>query len=281
MTMRWFISSLANCLFAVCLFGQGQTENVALHPTSLSISPSKALVLDLVGIPHSTGWAIGVIVDDASPRIRLLHKARAGMAPLDGLGANNLEVSTGLVRILNLPDEGRTSVFLNVPTDTELRVVRNGIDIVQARIKQSVLIKDGTLTEKPNHKINDFIKESIADFQPIPLERQEILRLPNGDFMVGLNMLRTHLISASTPKTMAVAPSQGALPYLSLRIRVGVTGKVSDYQLLHGTPSQDLLASIRNWRFRPFILNGRPVAVTAQVAYVLNQTGIVTKAWYD
>jgi protein TonB len=63
-----------------------------------------------------------------------------------------------------------------------------------------------------------------------------------------------------------------------LEARVGVDGKVQEVRVLRGIPllSEAALEAVRQWRYRPLLLNGAPVEfiLTVTIGFDLKQAAI-------
>ncbi len=71
-------------------------------------------------------------------------------------------------------------------------------------------------------------------------------------------------VQPSYPATAREAKVQGAVV---LKVRVGADGVVQNTEVITGAPALGTAAqdAVKQWRFKPFLMNGRPVEVETQV----------------
>lgn len=281
--MRLKSSSVFALVFlALPVFCQNSPEVVALRPSPLALGPQKTMTLRIVGLPATTRWAAAITVEDSPPKIQLLRKEATGMmGRFVEIGSDHLQVESGETRLVSLPSGGTVVAFLSLPAGTDLRVTLDGREVSRLLTKQSVLIRDGVAVEKPGYGLNSFIKDFLVDFKDLPLQRQDVVRVANGEFMTATKGLKSHGISLPLPSGRAAAMDKGALPYLSFQIRIDENGKVASYQPTHGVPTAEMISAMKAWRFRPFTFDSRAVSVIATLSFQLDESGCITESTLD
>ena len=96
-----------------------------------------------------------------------------------------------------------------------------------------------------------------------------------GVVMVGEGVMNSRIIqriSPEYPRVARLARVQGAV---QVSIIVGPDGKVQDVQFISGPAmlaTPEVLKTISEWEYQPYLLNGQPVTVktTATVNFALN-----------
>jgi len=75
------------------------------------------------------------------------------------------------------------------------------------------------------------------------------------------------LVSQGTPEYPALAKQAGIQGTVSLSVIVGKDGKVQDIKVISGHPLlvQAALDAVKNWVYRPTLLNGDPVEVSTTI----------------
>jgi len=95
---------------------------------------------------------------------------------------------------------------------------------------------------------------------------------PAGTF-VPAAVMEAHLVSAPPPDRSRIPASTGAQNIVVMDVNVSPTGQVEDINVLGG--NRDLrpaaISAVRNWRYRPYLLNGAPVEVRTVVRLDFNQ----------
>jgi TonB family protein len=84
---------------------------------------------------------------------------------------------------------------------------------------------------------------------------------------VGGSVQAVNLVSQGTPEYPALAKQAGVQGTVSLSVIVGKDGKVQDIKVISGHPLlvQAALDAVKNWVYRPTLLNGDPVEVSTTI----------------
>jgi TonB family protein len=84
---------------------------------------------------------------------------------------------------------------------------------------------------------------------------------------VGGNMQAANIVKKVTPVYPPEAKAAGIQGTVRLTVTISAEGKVEDVQIASGDPTlaDAAVAAVRQWEYRPTLLNGDPVAVLTQV----------------
>jgi TonB family protein len=87
-----------------------------------------------------------------------------------------------------------------------------------------------------------------------------------------LNQHIVHRVSCIYPPILKAADSFGSIV---LQVQVGVTGKVESIKVVSGPTilQQSAIDCVKQWNFRPFEKNGKPVAASGQVSVIFGWGG--------
>ena len=97
----------------------------------------------------------------------------------------------------------------------------------------------------------------------------------DGPLFVGGRVQTANLISQVPPVYPSEARAAGIEGQVVLNIVIGKDGAVSSVQTMQGNPAlvQAAMDAVRQWKYKPTLLNGQPVQVKTQVmvTFSLNQ----------
>jgi protein TonB len=84
---------------------------------------------------------------------------------------------------------------------------------------------------------------------------------------VGGNVQQANLIRQVKPVYPALAKQARIQGTVELSAIIGKDGKVQDLKLVHGHPLlvQAAIQAVRDWEYRPTLLNGEPVEVATTI----------------
>jgi protein TonB len=80
-------------------------------------------------------------------------------------------------------------------------------------------------------------------------------------------MMEGNLIRRVEPSYPSIAKQARIQGSVLLRATIGKDGRIENLRLLSGHPmlAQAAMEAVRQWRYRPYFLNGEPVEVETQV----------------
>jgi protein TonB len=118
------------------------------------------------------------------------------------------------------------------------------------------------------------IVEGFPDGRPIEIARP-IEPPPPGNMIVRSgSVMEAMLVHRVQPEYPGLAKNIGFSGTVILRARIGTDGEVRDLQLVSGNAllARSALEAVRQWRYRPTMLNGQAVDVETQITvnFVLN-----------
>jgi periplasmic protein TonB len=118
------------------------------------------------------------------------------------------------------------------------------------------------------------IVEGFPDGQPIEIARP-VEPLPSGRLVVRSgSVMEAMLLHRVQPEYPGLAKNIGLCGTVILRARIGTDGEVRDLQLVSGNAllARSALEAVREWHYRPTMLNGQAVEVETQITvnFVLN-----------
>jgi len=167
-------------------------------------------------------------------------------------------------------------VYMSIPQGTEISVQKDGRVIAQAAVDSSLLIQDGRIIPVRVGGRQNLLSRLMLGSQPN--NASDIQRLRTGEYMPGTATLKAHLASWSEPaaaRTLTAANMRVASA--SLELRIDETGTVVDIRARSG--AEDILRvyeqSLRSWKFRPFLVDGKAVAVKALVPFFVASDGYI------
>ena len=118
------------------------------------------------------------------------------------------------------------------------------------------------------------IVEGFPDGQPIEIARPSPPTQPSRAVARDSLVMEAMLVHRVQPEYPGLAKNIGLAGTVILRARIGTDGEVRDLQLVSGNAllARSALEAVREWRYRPTILNGQAVEVETQITvnFVLN-----------
>ena len=118
------------------------------------------------------------------------------------------------------------------------------------------------------------IGEGFPDGQPIEIARPSPPPQPSRAVVRDSRVMEAMLVHRVQPEYPGLAKHIGLAGTVILRARIGTDGEVRDLRLVSGNAllARSALEAVREWRYRPTILNGQAVEVETQITvnFVLN-----------
>jgi TonB family protein len=96
--------------------------------------------------------------------------------------------------------------------------------------------------------------------------------LPGAPVRVGAAVAQQNLISSVTPEYPPLARASRVQAIVRLDATISKEGAVTDLRVVSGHPllNDAALAAVRQWRYRPVLLNGEPVVVVTTIEVPFN-----------
>jgi TonB family protein len=147
---------------------------------------------------------------------------------------------------------------------------------VAARTDASATNKATQTTAPVDTKISPTQTKPVEKRESVPTpegtlfvyeDGKEIFRMPSPSGHNGLPESKSELISRVEPEYPAQARAQHIQGTVTLRVRVATDGSVKEIKVASGDPllAGAAVAAVRQWRFRPYILNGLPREAETEV----------------
>jgi hypothetical protein len=276
-------------------FGQSvSTQRVSWSPPKIGIPvPSAQFSLRLAdlspGVEYIVGFRVGAVKEASlvvgevrfNPKrpIRLISE-------ILNWPAAKIRTEPGSVEISGLSQaQGSVLVFVTVPPSTKLQIYGPSGTIASAEKVASLLVYNGvTLPEevkgghtllsrlsRPNHRGNT--KNTI-----------ELLQVSNGRHIATPKGIASHLMNLRKP-SYPVSAKNLADDDRSVFLRVQIDDDGSVQQIFRVKGNEMLLnaceEAIREWRFRPFLSDGRPVSVEASIFFLFGEDGTISSPVFD
>lgn len=255
--------------------------------THSMVTAGRSATLELSGLEASRAWVVGVeVAKEASVSAGTLQFDPAGSRmPLRALSGiadiENIRVSPGKA-IVDVPS-GKQPIFVHllVPAATEVTIVRDGEQVIRATPEPSLLIENGRLASVAVNGRHSLIMRAVVG-QRSSGQSAIVQTLPTGEHVVGLPLLKSHLLSWAEPDPSLLLRSE-AIPVgkqTALQIEIDAAGRVTSVSARAGGDQVLRVygSVLRNWRFRPFTKDGAPVAVKAFLPFFVASDGIVKHA---
>jgi protein TonB len=156
-------------------------------------------------------------------------------------------------------------------TDVEVKVFQKPID-PNSRLYKAVA--DAMITDFPIYYAsggNDFLGDFVyVDGGFRYLDKRVFLALSNAPPMrvrIGGNVQAAKLVNRVQPVYPAQARQDHVEGTVALHVIIGKDGNVQETSVISGPPAlvQPTLDAVKQWRYQPTLLNGKPVEVDTQV----------------
>jgi protein TonB len=156
--------------------------------------------------------------------------------------------------------------FTHVPSDLEQRIrenlpVREG-DLFPTEARQGLW---AYLTGIDEH-LTMAVFPSVSDGSPVSVF-VDLADAPAQRIRVGGNVQATNLIKKVAPVYPPEAKAARVQGKVSLKVTIAKDGTVQDVELIDGDPmlSPVAIEAVKQWAYKPTLLNGQPVEVVTQV----------------
>ena len=165
-------------------------------------------------------------------------------------------------------------LYVSVPPGVLVTLERNGITIAAGIPNPSLWVFNGSVISG-EAKGRQTLLAMITQGGPSPGETPpDLQQARDGTYFASLAALRKNAISLTEPDSTKL-PSGRRSGVAALEIRIDQTGAVTAVTARPG--AEEIYGvferSIRVWRFRPFLKDGKPVAVKAILPFVIREDG--------
>lgn len=248
----------------LCQMAFSQTSGTVKHNTVLV--PNKILEIDVSGVATSASWTVGAIVDQLTDaKINVVKADIQKTTPLRKMtGFAELPSSATTIRPgyfgVTLPSVTAPSVgvFARVPAGTEVKISINGKLFTSSSLTSSILVQDGAIRHDSLRSFHQFV---LTLMSPEMGEQAEISQA-QGRFYVSVSAARAHLMSFTKPPA-SPAGCCGSQVVVTLDVSINEFGAVTNIVRVAGKTQSvgSIDAIIGSWKFEPFSVAGKPVAV--------------------
>jgi TonB family protein len=156
-------------------------------------------------------------------------------------------------------------------TDVAVKVIEKPVD---ASLRFYKVVADDMVSDFPIYYASggtDFLGDFMyAEGGFRYIDKQVFLALSNAPPMrvsIGGNMMAAKIVSKVQPSYPPDARQDHVEGTVTLRIVIGTDRAIQDVSLISGHPAlvQSALDAVKQWRYQPTLLNGKPVEVLTQV----------------
>lgn len=166
-----------------------------------------------------------------------------------------------LVRTSNAPQSNFVGNVLVVPPSIPHDVLQVDDKGVPPAIG-TIGIEGGTGDRWSSNSVLNSIGNEVARLVPPPPPPPSVARRPVTSHMMEGNLV--HRVQPEYPYPAKMAHIQGSVV---LRAMISKEGTIENLQVVHGHPMlvKAAIDAVRQWRYRPYILNDSPVEVETEV----------------
>lgn len=276
----------------------GWTPRFKLTDHSLSLSPG-ALTIELQNMPTGTDWAVGARVDSgtaATVQIGLIRFSTGSDRSVsiggEDLPASSLVISSGSILLKNLAQYAgdRLFVYIRLPRETAVQINLNGTNVARIRPSPGFMVHDGeTLSGVPRWGLS--VLNLVLDPYTPPVGAESIVsntpkitKLSDNVYVANVEALATHVIQVQAPQPGASKGSAAGTgrpaDVVTAYLLIDEQGKVTSARC--ESPDAAAVAQCRaaaeEWRFKPFLVNGKPVPVHGQWPFLFDGTRLISLA---
>lgn len=289
------ISRLAILLVVWTVFAWAQaptqsfTRSVNWTARQVPIGPLQdgpvTISLDLAS---GTEWVVGVEVDGSKPaevavaEVQFVDPStypKAGIRAISAvidLPLGQLKIAGNLIGVSTSRVSGAVLTHVRLPAAMRVLIVRNGQMVSSAIPSTGLLVHDGVVVPQSTVGIRPLLMQLVAPKRQT--KAADITRLPNGMYIASVGALTKHLVAFKRPAFGKSASCCGVSDPVTLRIRIDEGGRVQEMRRVLGNQTfadvcQD---AVRQWEFRPFTYDGKPVPITTSVMFFVGSDGTVT-----
>jgi|GEM_PF-3570974 len=250
--------------------------------------PNDQLHLLLADLPPEVDWIVGVRVDEekqgklavgevrfsgpsAPPRVPIRHISEIVNWPMD-----RIKIRPGSIEVSGLSQLGGSLlVYIAVPSGTEVRIDGPNKPIAFAKVRDGLLVQNGVIIPEEVKGIPTLATRLIAPQRP--KNTAELVKV-RSQYFATPNVLASHLLAFRKPSYPTNVTASQHERMIKLSIKIDESGQVTEINRLQGEEAflRSCEEAIREWKFRPFLVDGKPVSVTALVLFIFSESGVVS-----
>lgn len=176
--------------------------------------------------------------------------------PAHPLAASALQVNADTVTF-NRPPSANDLVFLDVqvPPESQVQVMVNSESVLKSSISQPLAYRDQKWVEGKINAAGTMLMATSPGNTTNPAQ-QPVFDHTTGNYAVASSRLR-----------VLESPSVGTISgkAVAVILHIDESGRVTKVVPLTGNPSPQLEEALKNWRFEPFTIDGKPVRVSTLI----------------
>ena len=254
-----------------------------------------SLVVSLNTSP-ATEWILGVRTDNShavdlvSARVHFADPStypKAHIRPIASVtdvSPGELSFSAGHVAVTTTGANEAILVLLTVPEGTTLTVNKNGQTVLSATPSGSLMLHNGELVPAKISGVRSLVTRLINPTQSEMGDHQEATKFPNGVYVATVPALVAHVSSFTKPVYPANAAPMPAGPPVPvfLRVLIDESGTVKTVSPMQGPTYLSGVCenALKQWAFKPFVDNGKPVRVSGSVVFMFHPGGVVQSPFF-
>jgi hypothetical protein len=172
--------------------------------------------------------------------------------------------------------QGDLFLYLTVPEGTHVRILGGAAPISFAVPREGIMVQSGVVLPLPVRRLADVLTQLLIAKGG---EGRGLSKLPDGTYFAHEDSLRANLISFGLPEFPAgVAPrDRGHASACWFRVTVGIQGTIQSVETLSCDEqiAPTCKAALRTWRWKPFLVEERPVVVQGTIGFLVGREGEV------
>lgn len=241
--------------------------------STLPIPADGRLRILLADVPQQEAWIVAV-VPGSTEQIQVAMAAIAftethGLAGVESVPESQVETGPGYLRLRGVSSlPGRLVIFVRAPARLRLTVEADGVPQVSVPISDGIAIRRGSVLEqKPKN-----FAQALALLHEHK-DTDEPKRLRTGQYAMPISLLRRHLTRLVVPEFTGQEQESATIV-----LTIGQDGTVSSIQRLSGNEAflSAVEGTVREWRFRPFLVGGTPVVAVAPVTFIYKDGRVIS-----
>lgn len=265
--MRRIAVGIALLLLPSVALGQVRAAgHVSKHPISLEGARMS------VTLPAGLPWTVALKDTTAQPFAVVVYTPASNHYAVVDWPAGKLQLGAGTVELLPVSGAARAFVYAQVPRGTKLVVTAGAATAFSGAEAGSLFVTNGVVDARPFSGFGDAL---LRYNFPTPQEPPDYSVESNGQILVGLRVVRTHIQSLSLPSGVPDPSHCGCTRQAVFLVSIDGSGSVTAVTPVGGDPAVLSVGkeSIPVWTFRPFRYKGQVVSVRAFIPLLVGPQG--------
>jgi hypothetical protein len=259
-------------------FSVGYTHQARFEEVPLKDNSWRVL---LRRIPCDSRWVIGARTPrKENSRMAVIEgelttppaKLKRGpmIAGMRNLSKGRIQNSPGLTEVLGpVSDNVALLVYAELPQGTNVSVGCEDRVLLTAPTSPTLLVYRGRILPHPVVGLGTLTQTVNENGLAPRAPKGELVRTPDGLYHLTSRGLTSHLITPTMPSYPFGVPTPRNRVFAAPRLGIDEAGNVKSVVRVMG--DETLLAlceqAVRDWKFRPFLLDGKPIPVSSAVSF--------------